>query len=136
MTTEFSGSALVLSWVHPSGTVTLGADYRTFSTAPSIGMVQTTAGSDADHTYLVTVKDGAYSFSGVAQNSGTVLENALVEGTFGTLIIGREGTVAGKPKETVPAFSKGATFALKYDDVTEITCEWQKSGARVLSVYP
>jgi hypothetical protein len=133
---EFVGNALVLNWVTAAGTVLMGPDYRSFGNAPTIGMVEATAGSDADKTYLTTTKDGKYSFKGVAQTGGTVLETALVEGTGGTLIIGREGTVAGKPKETVPAIVQGGQFNMQYDNITEVACDWQKNGARVLSVYP
>jgi hypothetical protein len=132
---EYTGSALVASWIHAGGTLVLNTDYRTLGTSPTIGLVKASAGADTDETYLTTLKDGKYSYKGLAQTGGTVLENALVEGTKGTLIIGREGTVAGSAKETVPCISMGAAFNYPYDNIVEISCEFQKNGARVLSVY-
>jgi hypothetical protein len=132
---EYTGSALVASFITAGGTTILNTDYRTLTSDPTIGLVKASAGSDADETYLNTLKDGKYSYKGVAQTAGTALENALVEGTFGTLVIGREGTASGKPKETCPVFSMGAKFNFPYDNVVEISCDFQKSGARVLANY-
>ena len=133
---KFTGKNLSLSFIHSGGTLDLAADFRTLSKAPSIGMVDASAGSDADRTYLTTLKDGTYSWGGVSQEAGTVLRNALLEGSGGTLIIGEEGTVAGKPKETVVVISMGAQYNIPYDNVVEISCQFQKNGARTLSVYP
>jgi hypothetical protein len=132
---EITGSALVASFVYSGGTIVLNSDYRSLSTSPSIGLVKASAGSDTDETYLTTLKDGKYSWKGVVQSGGTALENALVEGTGGTLIIGREGTASGKPKETCPVISMGAQFNYQYDNIQEVSCDFQKNGARVLSNY-
>ena len=132
---EFTGTNLVASFIHAGGTLVLNSDYRTLTNAPVIGLVDATAGNDADKTYLTTLKDGKYSWKGLAQTGGTVLRSALVEGTGGTLIIGEEGTATGKPKETVPVICMGGQFNFPYDNVVEISCEFQKNGARVLSVY-
>lgn len=132
---EFTGQNLVCSFIHAAGTLVLNTDYRTLATAPVIGMVKASAGNDLDETYLTTLKDGKYSWKGVSQTGGTVLRSALVEGTGGTLIIGEEGTAAGKPKETVPVICMGAQYNFQYDNVVEISCDFQKNGARVLAVY-
>jgi len=132
---EHTGAALAVSFIHAAGTLVLNTDYRSLSNSPTIGLVKSTAGSDADETYLTTQKDGKYSWKGLSQTAGTVLENALVEGTQGTLIIGREGTASGKPKETVPVISMGANYNYPYDNVVEITCDFQKNGARVLGAF-
>jgi hypothetical protein len=133
---EYTGSALVVSFVNAGGTLSLGPDSRSLATGPTIGLVKASAGSDTDETYLTTQKDGKYSWKGVAQSGGTILENQLVEGTSGTLVIGREGTAAGKPKETVAVISLGATFNYPYDNVVEVSCEFQKNGSRALTIYP
>jgi hypothetical protein len=133
--TEHTGSALVASFIHAGGTLVLNTDYRTLGTSPTIGLVKASAGSDTDETYLTTLKDGKYSWKGLSQVGGTVLESALVEGTKGTLIIGREGTTTGAPKETVPVISMGGQYNYPYDNVIEISCDFQKNGARVLATY-
>jgi hypothetical protein len=129
---EFTGKNLYIKF----GTTVLSGDYRSLSSSPEIGLVQSTAGSDADHTYLTTIKDGRYSYSGLAQVGGSVLLAALLEGTEGTLEIGPEGTANGKPKETAVCISLGAQFNYPYDNVVEISCEFQKTGARTIGVYP
>jgi hypothetical protein len=133
--TEHTGKDLVVSFIHAGGTLVLNTDYRTLGVSPTIGLVKASAGADADETYLTTLKDGKYSYKGLSQVGGTVLENALVEGTKGTLIIGREGTVAGSPKETVPVISMGGQYNYPYDNVIEISCDFQKNGARTLATY-
>lgn len=132
---EFTGKNAVIQFVYSGGTIDLAADYRTLSKAPSIGMVDASAGSDADRTYLTTLKDGTYSWGGVVQAVGTAIRTALVEGVTGTLIIGEEGTAAGKPRESVPVISMGAQYNIPYDNVVEISCQFQKNGARTLDVY-
>jgi len=132
---EYTGNAMYMTFISAAGTTVLSADYRTLSTAPVIGLVQAAAGNDVDQTYLTTLKDGKYSWKGVGQTGGTVLESALLEGTAGTLVIGREGTASGKPKETCPVISMGAQFNFPFDNIVEISCDFQKSGARVLATY-
>ena len=132
---EFTGKNLALSFIYSGGTIDLAPDFRTFSKAPSIGMVDASAGSDADRTYLTTLKDGTYSWGAVVQEIGTAIRTALVEGTGGTLEIGEEGTAIGNPKETVPVISMGAQYNIPYDNVVEISCQFQKNGARTEAVY-
>lgn len=128
---EYTGKDLYGAWVHAGGTILLAGDFRTFSLKPSIALVKGTAGSDADEVYLATVKDAQMSWAGVAQTGGTVLEDGLAEGTSGTLIVGPEGTVAGKRKWTIPAIALGGQINIPYADVVEISCDFQKSGALV-----
>jgi len=132
---EYTGKNLYVQWVGANGTVTLGGDFRTFSIKPTIGLAKGTAGSDTDETYLATVKDAQMSWAGVAQEGGTVLEDALVEGTEGTLTVGPEGTATGKRKWTVPAIALGASFNIPYADIVEVACDFQKSGAMVRGVW-
>lgn len=126
---EYSGSALYLAWIHSGGTVTMHGDFRTFSFNPSVKTALATAGSDADEAYLAGVKDASMSVGLVAQSAGTALEDALVEGASGTLLVGPEGTASNKRKWTIPAISMGASFSIPYDNVVEMACDFQKTGA-------
>lgn len=132
---EFTGKNLYAEWVYSGGTVVLSGNQRTLSAAPSVGLVDASAGSDTHKTYLVALKDGTYSYSGLLQEGGTAVLNALVEGTSGTLVIGKEGTAAGKPKESVPAISMGPQENWPYDNVCEFSCQFQQNGAPVDSTY-
>jgi hypothetical protein len=132
---EYTGENLYVQWVGAGGTVTLQGDFRTFSIKPTIGLAKATAGADPDEVYLATVKDAQMSWAGVAQAGGTLLEDALVEGTSGTLYVGPEGTATGKRKWTIPAIALGASFNIPYADTVEVACDFQKSGALVRGVW-
>lgn len=133
---EYTGANMYFAWVYSGGTVTLHADERTVNLNPSMDFAETTAGSDPRKTRLATIADIAVSFAGVAQTGGTVLEDALAPGTEGTILFGPEGTALGKRKHVVGAFSQGAKFALKYADVTEITCDWMGNGNYSRTTWP
>ena len=128
---DYTGKDLYITWVHSGGTVVLSTDFRSVTTNPTVGLVNVTAGGDTDATYLATVKDATIEYSGLHQSGGTVLKAALAEGTNGTLNISPEGTASGKPKEAYPAISMGAKMSYPYSDAVEISCTFQKNGARV-----
>jgi len=133
---EYTGKDLVINWFPSAGgTIALSGDYRALSYKPVVGLVKATAGSDTFESYLATVKDTTLEYTGVMQTAGTALEDALAEGTFGTLIIGPEGTASGKRKYTVPAFSMGGNFRWQYADTVEISCTFQGSGSRTNGTY-
>lgn len=132
---DYTGKNLYIAWVYSGGTVVLNTDFRSLSSSKAIGLVDVTAGPDTDRTYLTTVKDGSYNYGALHQTGGTVIKSALTEGTSGTLIIGPEGTVAGKPKETVPAIVMNSNFNYPYDNAVEVTCTFQKNGAAVDAAF-
>lgn len=98
-------------------------------------MVDATAGSDPFKVYLTTQKDTTVSYSGVFQTGGTAVEAVLLPGQFGTLIIGPEGSTAGKRSYSLPAFSQGAKFNFAYSDVVEIACDFQGSGTATYGTF-
>jgi hypothetical protein len=132
---EFTGQNCNISWVHAGGTIDLSGDYRAISYKPTVGKVSATAGSDAFESYLMTIKDTVLDYTGVMQTGGTALEDALTEGTFGTLIVGPEGTATGKRKYTIPAYSMGGNFNFQYKNEVEIACQFQGSGTRTNGTF-
>lgn len=108
------------------GTV-LDTDYRDFSGSEEMGMVDDSAGSDSARTYLTTLKDGSASATVVLQASGTVIWDALVPGTAGTLEWGEEGTTAGKQKHSVWAKVESREKSMSYDDLIVCDIAWQFS---------
>lgn len=127
---EYSGSALYLSYIHSAGTVALGTNYRTCSDNPDVELIEVTAGSDADKSYVTGPKSGNVSVTFLDETaSGTAIYNALGTGTNGTLIISRMGTATGSPKRTIPVICQGAQVSLSYNGATEVTCEFQYNGA-------
>jgi len=132
---DYTGVNLFLSFAGSGGTVTLSTEYRSLSTNPSVGLVDVSAGSDTFKTYLTTLKDGSFEYSGLMQTLGTAVTNALREGIAGTLTIGPEGTVAGKPRETYPVITLGPKLNYPYSDVVEVSATFQQNGASVFSNY-
>lgn len=131
----YSGSALYADWVYSGGTITLQGDYRQIDYTPSIELIEESAGSDANKLYVTGIKDGQLTYSAIMQSGGTALSNALAEGTEGTLTIGPEGTAATKQKIIFPAIAMGAKFSYKYNDVVELSCDFQQNGVRTDTVY-
>ena len=132
---EYTGKDLAIQWVYSGGTVTMSSDYRTAAYTPSVDLVDASAGNDANKTYLVALKDGKFSLTYLDQAGGTATMAACAEGTGGTLFIGPEGTVAGKPKQTIPAIAMGAQRNYPYNEVVEISVEFQQNGARTDGVW-
>lgn len=130
---EITGKNLVAQWVSGGGTILLNTDFRTLSINPNIDLAETTAGADADKTYIATIKDATIEWSGLYQSKGTALMTALEAGTGGTLIIYPEGTATGFPKESYPAIAMGAKMNVPYADVVEISCTFQKNGAKTVA---
>jgi hypothetical protein len=131
---EFYGSSASIQWVYTSGTAQLSGNYRKVDYKPSVDLIDVTAGSDAAKLYISAQKDGQLTVSGLVDTGGTVGNiagtAALVEGTGGTLILGPEGTAAGKPKQTFPAIAMGIQLGVSYNAATEFTITFQQNGAR------
>lgn len=132
---NFSGSMLYAQWVYSGGTVELQGNFRNFGYTPAIDLIETSAGSDPNKTYLPSLKDGNVTWASVMQSSETSLQTALAEGTEGTLTVGVEGTASGKPKMILPAIAMGANYAQPYNDIVELSCSWQQNGARTDSTW-
>jgi hypothetical protein len=131
---EYTGKNMIFSWVHAGGTVAMQADFRTVNLSPTIDFADSTAGSDARRSRIPTIADVTVSYSGLAQTGGTVLEDALQEGDEGTIIFQPEGTVTGKRKYTIGAFSQGPKYNYPYADVVELSVEFLGNGTFTVGV--
>ncbi len=132
---EFTGQSLVLSWIWSGGTVTLGTDYRSVSWNPSVGYVDSSAGSDTHIERLTTLKDATAAVTLVDSVQGTATYAALQPGVAGTLIIGPQGTATGKRKITFPCFCDGAVPSYTYNDVTTLSVNFTGNGAFTDGAY-
>ncbi len=133
---EYSGSALVVTWTTPTGTTILSGNQRSFSYTPSINLIDATSGSDANKNYITGVKDGSAAFEALLQaGSGTggtaSYSIECVEGKSGTLQWQPEGTATSKPKYSMPAICMGASYSYPYEDVVTVSVPFQQNGARV-----
>jgi len=132
---EFTGSALVFSFIGSAGTATLTGDHRTASITTSVGLAKATAGSDAWDSNLTTVKSWSASWSGVMQSNGTAIEDCVAEGILGTVTIGPEGTAAGHRKYTGACYAMGAKPGWPYDNAVEFSVEFTGNGALTRTNY-
>ena len=131
--TAFTGKNLVAKWIHTGGTINLDSDYRSLNTNDNVDMAETTAGADADKTYIATIKDSTIDWSGLYQSDGTALINALAIGTGGTLEIYPEGTATGKRKETYPVIVTNCKTNYPYNEVVAVDVTFQKNGAKTVA---
>jgi hypothetical protein len=132
---EYSGSAFYMTWITTSGTTVLTSDYLKFNYDPSVETKEKTNGADAYKTYLATVKDGKFNITMKMQSKGTALTNACAEGTEGTAVISPEGTAATYPKYIIPAISLGVKYNSSFDDLPEVSIDFQQNGARIDSEW-
>lgn len=131
---EYTGNDLYLSF---KGTA-IHADFREFSASEEIDLVDASAGADVAKTYLTALEDGTASLTLLDQTGGTAataMWQLMDKGTSGTLIWAPEGTATGKPKHTVVAIVSSRERKVPYDDVVELTFEFQFSGVVADAVY-
>jgi len=118
-----------MAWIYSGGTVVLSGDFRTVNVTRSLEIIDATAGADTYREKLPSFGDTEVTFSSVMQADGTALITALAQKTYGTVVVGPEGTASGKPKFTVAAYSVGPTFNIAYNDVVEFSCSWISNAA-------
>ena len=128
---EYTGKNLYLKF----GSTVLSSDFRNFSAAETMDVVDASAGSDAARTYLTTLEDGTASLELVDQTGGSVLWAAVKKGTGGTLEWGPEGTAGGKPKHTCYAIVTNRERSMPYADVVVLSVSFQFSGEVADAAY-
>lgn len=126
---------MVLQWIYSGGTISLAAEARSVAWSPAIETIDTTAGSDANRTFINSFKTATASASWVDQTNAAGTASALEAGVRGTLIIGPEGTASGKRKITFPSMSGGAKYTWPFDGIAEVTCEWIATGQYTDGTY-
>jgi len=75
------------------------------------------------------LKDSQVQVTTVYQSAGTVLLDAVDDGTSGTLVISPEGTSTGARKITIPALVQSRAIPFAYDGLVEISVTFQGNGA-------
>lgn len=128
---RYTGKDLYAEFICAAGTIALTGDQRSLSVDREADMVDVTAGSEADKSYVSRLKDGTAEVEVLDQagTAATDLEAALPEGTSGTLIYAPKGTAATNPKRGFAAIVNSVSVEYPYDDVVSYTISFQKSGA-------
>lgn len=129
MVVAHTGKNLFLDF---AGTV-LDTDYRAFSGTETGGLVDASAGADANRTYLTTLKDGTATATIVIQagTAGTLVWAALAPTTSGTLMWGAEGSGAGTQIHYVWSTVTERRKSMEYADLVIVDLSWQYNGAVV-----
>ena len=133
--TRFSGSALYVQWIYSGGTIVLTGDRRVFNYSPASDLIDQSAGSDTARTRLNSLTDFTADMSSLMSNAGTALEDALKEGTHGTLWVGPAGTLSTRRKYVLPCISKGSSFSAPYADVVEFSVSFDGNGTVTYGTY-
>lgn len=124
---KISGKNVYVSF---AGTA-LGDSLRNVQISQSQETADATAGADSYRNYVSTVKTVEVTAEAVMKdyaNGGSALRSLLAVGSEGTLIIGVEGTAAGKPKFGFFARINQADEAVPYNDVVTISLTWEMAG--------
>lgn len=133
----FAGSALVVTWIQAAATTVLTGDHKSLTYTPTINLYDETAGADGNKKYIPGTKDGTMTFNANMQGGtgagGTATYSTLTEGNIGTLEWEPEGTASTKPNYAAPVISQGVQSSEPYDNVVEVTVNFQQNGLRVES---
>lgn len=132
------GKTAYVQWIWSGGTVTLHEDYTELDVDKKIELLDGTAGNAADKELVDGVKEASirlkYYDTVTGTNGGTVLEAAMAEGNFGTLVWGRHGTVAGKPKRGYACYVESFKMGVPSGKLAEADVQFRSSGAAVYGV--
>jgi hypothetical protein len=130
---RYTGKDLYAEFICAAGTIALSGDQRSLTVDREVDVVDITAGSDTDKSYLATLKDGTAEIEVMdqASNAATGLEAALAEGTSGTLIYAPKGTAASSPKRGFAAIVQSISVEYPYSDAVVYTLSFQKSGTLI-----
>lgn len=125
----YSGQNLYVEF----GGVDISLDFRTFSWDDQYNDADSTAGGDVDEEHILTTRSVEFSFAGVQQTAdgsgGSAVRNAIRNGAQDTIIVGPEGTAAGKPKYSCVASVTGNSISYPYADVVTIDATFKRNGA-------
>ena len=113
----------------------LNTNFRTFSHAETIDLVDQSAGSDTNKTYLTALKDGTSPLTFKYKAGDTAQWGLVALGAEGTLECGAEGTAAGKPRSYVNAIVQSRTKSMTYNDLVVVDISFQYSGGVTDSTY-
>lgn len=140
MGNKYTGIDLVVRWIYSGGTVDVTADRRTFSTSEQVDDADATAGTVTYMDHLPTFTDATATLE-VLDNTttgaagGTAIWTALAPRTSGTVEWSPQGTASTKPKWTAPAYIANREREMPYDDVVNITYEFQLTAQPTLASW-
>lgn len=132
---RYVGKDLYAEFICAAGTIALTGDQRTLSVDREVDLVDVSAGSEADKSYIATLKDGTAEIEVLDQagTAATGFEAAMPEGTSGTLIYAPKGTASTNPKRGFAAIVNSIGVEYPYADVVVYRISFQKTGSVLFS---
>lgn len=129
---RFTGHDLALIWAYAAGSVTLDADYRSFTVGEEVNDADSTAGNDTYAGHLPTFTDASAELEMVGTtNSGTAHWTSIAPRTEGTIYWYPEGTASSKPAHNAPAYISSRDREYPYDNVVTVSLGFQFQGVPV-----
>ena len=133
---EFAGSAVYAQWIWTGGTVNIHTEFRNWTVNDTGEKINASAGADTYVRQIGYADNITVAASFLLQSDmGTVTYAAFRRNVAGTLIWGEAGTVAGKPKSTLPARIDAATRNAAYNDVVSMDVTFEQNGTFVPGAY-
>ena len=131
---KYRGSGLIVEWINPLGTVIMATPQTNLDVARDCDLIDVSSGNDADHEFITGLKKGTatlkfFDDTTTGATGGTAIAAAMVEGTYGTLLWGPQGTVTGKPKGGMTAYVKSLKHQIPFDKAIDLEIAFEKSGA-------
>jgi hypothetical protein len=136
---KYRGVNLIVEWISPAGTQIMSLPSQELDVQREIDLIDVTSGSDLDHEYIVGNKKASITYKFFDDTAGTAILASLVEGTFGTLLWGPQGTAAGKLKQGCQAYVKKLDHKNPFDKAVDVQVDFEKNNAMLFdfaSVWP
>lgn len=134
---RYTGIDLAVQWWSAGGTTTITSYRRSFETSESVDDADATCGTVTYRDHLPTFTDMTSTLTYLMDNGadGTAIYNKLAPRTMGTVCWGPQGTASGKPKFTSAAYVADRGISYPYDDVIEVTIEFQHTASPTLATF-
>jgi hypothetical protein len=129
---RMTGAAQYIGFIHSGGTVNLSGDSRTFDVTREQEVADASAGSDGARSSKATLKNYSATLEALyIGTAGTASFGSVDIGKEGTLLWGPQGTATGNPKGSWPMIVTNMSITSPFDDVVMLNIEWQGQGAEV-----
>lgn len=131
---KYRGNGLIVQWINPLGTTQWTLPQTSLELARDCDLIDVSSGNDLDHEYITGMKKGTatlkfFDDTATGATGGTAILASVVEGTYGTLLWGPQGTAVNLPKGGITAYVKSLKHMMPFDKAIEGEVGFEKSGA-------
>ena len=134
---RYTGIDLDAQWWRLGGTTNITSYRRTVETSESVDDADATCGTVTYRDHLPTFTDMSISLTYLMDSGadGTTIYNALAPRNAGTFCWSPQGTASSKPKFTATAYVQDRSISYPYDDVIEVSIEFQCTASPTLTTW-